>query len=851
VKVSRSIAVLLVTAALTLALVWHFAGGPRRELDVAASASSSVRASETVPEAHELPRAARSDVSEIAQEQPAAKSPAPVNEPAAKRTAVAAESSEVVVTDRDGHPIAGARVHTFDDSTPGESITDASGRCRIAIVAGRASSAPFGAKAERWFHLRVEADGWFAWDQTTRCAASMQVQLMRAAGLHGRVSDAENRKPVPECTVVFAIASPESPREVARCGSDGSFALTSLPAGQRVVLYAKVDGGPIEDFAVDVPNESSPTAVELLLHRGTEVLGEVIDFATHEPIAGVAILDRGTELAKSGSDGKFAVRIVPSASTRQFGLAVHADGYCWIERDWTSDELAQALPFHIVLMKCAQIDGVVHDASGLPVAALSLIVAPDVEAGIEGRCDDAHPSERLRAALAGWRMSSDSPHAMEIIGTDEAGRFRTSGLAPWMPCFRVASPPNESRRVDVGGGPLGGPGEVTHLDVTVQVLAAGRITGRLLLNGAPVDGSVVWRGASRSGFASCIGDDGRFVLDAVEPGDVTLETGRVLGDAGRTGTTLAKSYVVAVRAGETIEQDLDFVVSLQSVSGRVTTAHGDPAARIFVAISARGPAQPFHTSTYTDANGRWSVQVPVDVGLFTVRASEDSTCPPREGVAPGATGIDFVLPVVYRLRLHVIDAVTRDGIPSVARDSYWRKSGSYGGATLEPDPDPVRRAAGWMIADVAGGSIDVFVGARDRGYVSIARRNVRISSEEAVPDLEVELPKAVGISVHLAASSDTPPEDYVHVALLEPDELTAALAGKDASADVNYAVHEFLGALYSEREASLRAGEPYHVARLRPARYRIVSLDSRVAVEPELVDVQKDGASIQVRWHLK
>jgi hypothetical protein len=53
---------------------------------------------------------------------------------------------------------------------------------------------------------------------------------------------------------------------------------------------------------------------------------------------------------------------------------------------------------------------------------------------------------------------------------------------------------------------------------------------------------------------------------------------------------------------------------------------------------------------------------------------------------------------------------------------------------------------------------------------------------------------------------------------------------------------------FSTREAYLSADKPYHVVQVRKGKYRLVPLDEHIAVEPAELDLQEDGAMLELRW---
>jgi hypothetical protein len=168
-----------------------------------------------------------------------------------------------------------------------------------------------------------------------------------------------------------------------------------------------------------------------------------------------------------------------------------------------------------------------------------VIVGPDLSALAKGKGSIEAVPAALQALLCPWSLDQSlSGQILRCARTDASGRFSVDGLVPWRPAFHIYWMPDQGGDsapvFALAGGPLGGPGEWTRLELTANVVEFGWVQGRLLLNGRPISGRVGWKGPTRSGGGEA-GPDGRLFLEAVEVGEVTISALRSTGDPERMG----------------------------------------------------------------------------------------------------------------------------------------------------------------------------------------------------------------------------------------------------------------------------------------------------------------------------
>jgi hypothetical protein len=781
-------------------------------------------------------------------------------------------SIDVVVTDREDHPIPDARIHLneLDEKNTSETfVTDSRGRSRVSVPiepTGRLGLLFPGPALV----LQVEARGFAPSSVRMDWKPEIHVTLSKAGSVTLRVLDAESRKPLPDVLVdTFGLSSNRGRRTDAQ----GRIAL-DVPDRVKLAVLIHLDGGPADVFSIEPRSAESGADQDLLLRRGIEIQGRVVDSVTRNGVAGAAVLDRSrgdVELTSTGSDGTLHARMLPTPENR-FWVQIQAEGYCPIDGTWTAEELARVFASDIVLPKIASVAGVVRTADGKVVPDLVLLVAPDLQALAAERSLPNEVPKALKEILGGWSFSPDpSIPTFTRARTDAAGRFAVN-LVPWTPHFRIASMPNQPVVVEFSGGPLGGPGELTQIDLTANVLAVGSVKGRLLLNGRPIQGNVSWEGPTQMGFGATT-RDGRFVLKGVEAGDVTISTARSTGEANAS-MSLEKSYAVKLEAGAVLEMDLDLELPMSTIAGRVVTSKGEPVSRKRVTLFARGESRSgFQASTETGADGSWSMEVPASSSPCTIRVSEpDMQC---DGVLPGKTGIDFVLPPEIEkgtLRVRVTDSSTGAAIPNP--QITWRTSGEIPRtsppANVESRPGVPRivesasanyqwqyvtplqnpRPDGSIGLEIPPGSIDLLVRPR-AGYPSVIRRDLVVEQGTSSAIVDVKLEKGIGLSFRLAPDSAKPPDGRLGFQVLDDDELREVL-GPDAKLKATRArALYFLGDLTDEREMNLAPGDIGRVSCLRKGRYHLVVEEYAAEIDPSEIDAQRDGETFEIRWKPK
>jgi protocatechuate 3,4-dioxygenase beta subunit len=532
----------------------------------------------------------------------------------ALRLGRSASVTGTVVDEKTRRPIPGARIavttggFVMRGSAPGRRArTDAKGKFRLAGLRPRAYSIRAG-KAD---YLPVTMPGIVA---GVSSPGTIAIALQKSASIAGRVTD-EAGAPVPGARVEIARdsglrailrggAAAVLGRGGATTGPDGAFRLRGLAPQRNATLQAAKAGFvPAKRYGVTVKSGESVKDVALVVKRGLEARGRVVDSAG-QPVAGAEIrlarpesgggggarvmiqmagMSREKPDASSGTDGGFRVA---GLEPGEYALSVSREGYAGktVPSVTVKAEGVSEWP-PVVLTAGVAIGGFVRNGRGEPV------VGAEVFSFGEG---------------SGPRQAS----------TDPEGRFRLEGLSPergvmlnvradgYAPLQRTVSPPaDDLSLVLTTSGTIRGRVEdagsnrpITDFTASVREPRGGGMGGmRVVLGGGQPDRS----------FQSA---DGTFELTDVAPGKWSVS-------ASSPGYRPAEVTGVEVAEGETKEGVVLQLKKGAVVTGRVLDPRrgsGIPNAAVSWREDGGGPAMAIiagfgggQNSQTTDADGRF------------------------------------------------------------------------------------------------------------------------------------------------------------------------------------------------------------------------------------------------------
>jgi len=362
------------------------------------------------------------------------------------------------------------------------------------------------------------------------------------------------------------------------------------------------------------------------------------------------------------------------------------------------------------------------------------------------------------------------------------------------------------------------PGETREVEIRLE--PAGTIDGLLRINGEPSPGIVRCRAQGKDVARAWARPDGRFEIRGVPPGQVALQAfpdeygrdGYTPYEGGHTHPLLAEVEVVA---GETKSVDLDLVLSMGTIRGRVTSPSGKPRAHVSVSASAgRGYG---NWQTVTAADGSFELRVPAECASYQLNVQDG----PPVAASPNAEDIEIVRAGNGRVRLRAEDSASHGTIEGaslfVRRGAEWE---SWGGVATGTN--------GFVEWELEAGTLELALGKPHDGYAMLFLGKFTLD-EDAEVELEAPLER-VGPVQFVLTNPPLPRGSGIRL------ENLSGLPMLDEE---------------SSHFLSLRQG-PESVPGLVAGDYRISSSLPDIAVEPSEIRLGADRSQpIELTWHPK
>ena len=392
-------------------------------------------------------------------------------------------------------------------------------------------------------------------------------------------------------------------------GADGTATMIVNNAGSHKLNYNGDPLHPAVGHSQEVDIQLGGTSIELRLPASQTLNGKVVDGDSGEPVPGVYVAGGGS-MAVSGTDGRFTLRVKEGEC--QLAVRHEVAGYLAPTYALSRDASTQpALPTVTVTPDSAPEEVTLKLSRGLVV-----------EGAVLDERGSSIPGVQVMASFRG------QPYRRVATTTDAAGRYRFTGLSPYVP-IAIATLSNIGAAEETIAATEDQPWDQTltkHVDL--KMVSATTLVGRVVQQDEPIAGVTVRlhraaprdpneRGTSFFPTGETATDEkGKFQLSGLRQGDRYYLEVEPVGDAEVRDWRYASPYTqtVEVANGSTIElPDAVLKSSGQTLAGVVVDPDGNPLEGISVSArfaSGRNLSRPQHGPppwTKTDAEGRFSL----------------------------------------------------------------------------------------------------------------------------------------------------------------------------------------------------------------------------------------------------
>jgi hypothetical protein len=530
----------------------------------------------------------------------------------------------------------------------------------------------------------VSADGFGTWRgdlelDTERPTAvkEMTVELASGAPVGGIVVDERGERVAEAYVSISAVDGTWSDSVYAN--ERGEFTLPAIAPGKHTMYgSSKLHiATPEMLFEHDGVRPKTDLVVKVVL--GAELAGRVVDTAGR-PVAGVAIRGAGVE---TDADGRF---LAVGLEVGEVSLSAYLD-----------TRASEEKKVMITAGKRAEVHFVLRDSS------------------LAGRVVDKRGNPIADAQL--WARATDESNTF-FATSDEYGKFDFGGMPPGDYNVIAQHEEEASRRLPDSTSVF----RTGRRDLTIVLPALATITGRVVLDGAPVTyfGVIVTKTPDRrySESTATVNDDrGVFAQKDIAPGTWSVI---VLGPGFATKTIDR----VVVDEGRTTDLGTITVERGRIVRGRVTDANGRPVPDALVVageslfslannrVDQRSQGD---TSARTDADGRYELVGLPDEELKIVARTPRARSVERT-LGTTETVVDLVLEEVGSVVGHVANVRTSQVgvVLSLAGEDVFTYGPRYHG--------DIDRAGDFRVENVPPG-----------------RYTVRVLGENTLPEKEVDI----------------------------------------------------------------------------------------------------------------
>jgi hypothetical protein len=490
--------------------------------------------------------------------------------------------------------------------------------------------------------------------------------------------------------------------------------------------------------------------------------------------------------------------------------------------------------------------GVVHDPAGSPVEH-ARVWTDGQNDRIPARATQAQDLPLWMEGLPDTAVIEGDYRQLSSF-TDAEGRFTCGGIVPTRKSITL-----HAARGGLGSGstpvtlssPTGAEQEVV-ITLEDDRTRGATIVGRLTFNGKPSRGTIRWHGPTQAGEVNA-NIRGDFEIIGLENGRIRLDPvpEAVLGfeERGDPGIPL-RSWSIQCTKGSAAQADLDVVLAMATISGRVRTAGGEGLSRYNVILDrnvrdgGRLVAVGGRRSSTTATDGSYQIKVPRTNDTYRLTVADNVTWKPhiREGVHPDDCDVDVVIVPNEDSRLSVrgVSAVTHETVHPV--DLWWRKSGENEDVGSHIDFGSTDQDDRTMVA-LPPGVYDILARSDDKRFAPKLVLGVRAINGSEPTKLDIEMEPGVEIEFERAPDSPELPAGAA-IFLIEDADVSNVHITRDARGEASLTGSTWLrGPSIADRQLHFDEKGSWRVRCLRPGLYRWVSATPTVVVEPAVVSV--------------
>ena len=338
---------------------------------------------------------------------------------------------------------------------------------------------------------RITADGYSPGEWRFDRDQDLECRLAFAITVRGRVLDRHTGVALAGANVATLTVD----RQVKTADALGRYELTRLPAGEALQIWAVADDYAEAEHGFTTPDEGAEVEFDILLEQGTLVRGEVRDWTTDEPLAGVQLRESMCERpVVTDALGRFDLRVLERRG--HISLSLHRTGYSTLRLRYPTHKVPTERAV-LRMPATLRVGGSVTTVEGDPIEDAWVYFAED---------DDRRYALQDRSPLELPEYWSFPDFEDTTLKTDAKGTFE--GSTTLLACRAAADVIASARGYVRARRELEGvfePGERLRFDFQLERAVekpkrpTGTLIGSLKINGAVLYGELYWKGRDPGG----------------------------------------------------------------------------------------------------------------------------------------------------------------------------------------------------------------------------------------------------------------------------------------------------------------------------------------------------------------